>query len=179
MLGVHQSPVNSPHKRQWRGALMFSLICAWINSWVNYREASDLRCHHAHYDIIVICRMEIHWQVHWKYNYICVCVHVSLACVHIQSGTVITWSSRAQCCTQSLLWHHNGAMASQITSLTTVYSTVHSGTDQRKHQSWASLAFMWGIHRSPVNSPHKWPATWKMFPFDDSIMALWWLRCRK
>ena len=40
-----------------------------------------------------------------------------------------------------------GSIASLITSLTSVYSTVHSGTDQRKHQSWASLAFVWGIHR--------------------------------
>ena len=48
------SPVNSPHKGQWRGALMFSLICVWINSWVNTREAGDLRCHRAHYDVIVM-----------------------------------------------------------------------------------------------------------------------------
>ena len=61
-------------------------------------------------------------------------------------------------------------MASQITSLTGVYSTVYSGADQRKHQSSASLAFVRGIHRGPVNSPHKWPVTRKMFPFDDVIM---------
>ena len=63
-----------------------------------------------------------------------------------------------------------GAMASQITSLTIVYSTVYSGADQKKLQSSASLAFVWGIHRRPVNSPHKWPVTRKMFPFDDVIM---------
>ena len=63
-----------------------------------------------------------------------------------------------------------GTMAPQITSLTIVYSTVYSGTDQSKHQSSTSLAFVWGIHRGPVNSPHKWPVTWKMFPFDDVIM---------
>ena len=61
-------------------------------------------------------------------------------------------------------------MASQITSLTIVYSTVYSDTDQRKHQISASLAFVRGIHRGPVNSPHKWPVTQKMFPFDDVIM---------
>ena len=65
-----------------------------------------------------------------------------------------------------------GAMASQITSPTIVYSTVHSGADQRKHHSSASPAFVLGIHRSPVNSPHKWPVTPKMFPFDDVIMEL-------
>ena len=46
---VYWSPVNSPHKGQWRGALMFSLICDWINHWVNNRDASNLRRHHAHY----------------------------------------------------------------------------------------------------------------------------------
>ena len=64
-----------------------------------------------------------------------------------------------------------GAMASQITSLTIVYSTVYSDADQRKHQNSASLAFVRGIHRGPVNSPHKWPVTQKIFPFDDVIMA--------
>ena len=62
-------------------------------------------------------------------------------------------------------------MASQITSLTVAYSTVYSDADQRKHQSSASLAFVRGIHRGPVNSPHKWPVTRKMFPFDDVIMS--------
>ena len=62
------------------------------------------------------------------------------------------------------------AIASQITGLTIVYSTVYPGADQSKHQSSASLAFVWGIHRGPVNSPHKWPVTRKMFPFDDVIM---------
>ena len=69
-----------------------------------------------------------------------------------------------------------GAMASQITSLTIVYSTVYSDADQRKHQSSASLAIVRGIHRGPVNSPHKWPVTRKMFPFDDVIMSLYTIR---
>ena len=63
-----------------------------------------------------------------------------------------------------------GTITSQITSLTIVYSTVYSDADQRKYQSSASLAFVRGIHRRPVNSPHKWPVTRKMFPFDDVIM---------
>ena len=63
-----------------------------------------------------------------------------------------------------------GAMVYQITNPTIVYSTVYSGADQRKHQSSASLPFVRGIHRGLVNSPHKWPVTWKMFPFDDVIM---------
>ena len=65
-----------------------------------------------------------------------------------------------------------GTMAFQITSLTIVYSTVYSGEDQSKHQSSASLAFVWGINRGPVNSPYKWSVTRKMFPFDDVIMVV-------
>ena len=65
-------------------------------------------------------------------------------------------------------------LASQITSLTVVYSIVYSGVNQRKHQSSASLAFVWEIHRGPVNFPHKGPVTRKMFPFDDVIMRFWW-----
>ena len=76
-----------------------------------------------------------------------------------------------------LIWHVEhyddvimSAIPSQITSLTIVYSTVYPGADESKHQNSASLAFVWGIHRGPVNSPHKWPVTRKMFPFDDVIM---------
>ena len=80
----------------------------------------------------------------------------------------------------SILWyqpaeHYSGiimgAMASQITSLTNVYSTAYSGTDQRKHQIFVSLTFLRGIHRWPVNSLHIRPVTGKMFPFDDNIMG--------
>ena len=72
------------------------------------------------------------------------------------------------------LSHYNGVimstMASQITSLTIVYSTVCSGTDERKHQSPASLAFVRGIHQWPVNFPHKGPVTQKMLSFDNVII---------
>ena len=70
-----------------------------------------------------------------------------------------------------------GAMASQMTSLIIVYSTVYSGADQRKRQSSASLAYVRGIHRWPVNSPRKGPVTRKMFPFDDVIMEYIWYLC--
>ena len=78
-------------------------------------------------------------------------------------------------CQEISCYHHYsdvvmGAIASQITSLTIVYSIVYSDADHRKHQSSASLAFVRGIHWGPVNSPHKWPVTRKMFPFDDVIM---------
>ena len=57
--GIHRSPVNSAHKGQWRGALMFPFICVWINGWVNNREAGDLRRTQAHYDVIVMVYL---WQ---------------------------------------------------------------------------------------------------------------------
>ena len=86
---------------------------------------------------------------------------------------LISVSTLKHCCTL-LVIHYNdvimSTMAPQITSLTIVYSTGYSGSDQRKHQRSASLAFVRGIHRWPVNSPHKWPVTGKMFPFDDVIM---------
>ena len=97
------------------------------------------------------------------------------------------WNAEAKC--RHLIGLHYddvimGAVASQLTSLTIVYSTVYSGAHQRKHQSSASLAFVWGIHRGPVNSPHKWPVTRKMFPFGDVIMVIepretsWYQLCR-
>ena len=103
---------------------------------------------------------------------------------NVKSGT-ITW--RHNDATKPALYdiaqdprHYDdvkmGAMASQITSLTLVYSIVYSDADQRKHQSSTSLAFVRGIHREPVNSPHKWPVTRKMFPFDDVIMVPLYMR---
>ena len=70
-----------------------------------------------------------------------------------------------------------GTMACQITSLTIVYPIVYSGAGQSKHQSFASLAFVGGIHRGPVNPPHKRPVTRKMLPFDDVIMKCLEISC--
>ena len=68
--GIHRSPVNSPHKGQWRRALMFSLICTWINGWENNRETGDLRRHSAHYGVTVMQRSTqenniIHTVIAW------------------------------------------------------------------------------------------------------------------
>ena len=68
--------------------------------------------------------------------------------------------------------YHYSAMTSQIYGVSIVYSNICSGADQKKHQSSASLAFVRGIHRWPVNSPHKGPVTRKIFPFDDVIMRI-------
>ena len=145
--GIHRSPVNSPHKGQWRGYLIF-FICAWTNSWANNGDSEDLRHHRAHYGVTVMgfC---LNFGV-WLVPYLTHIVYFVLS-----HYTDVIMSS----------------IASQITSLTIVYSAVYSGADQRKHQSSASLVFVLGIHRGPVNSPHKRPVTRKMFPFDDVIMA--------
>ena len=71
--GIHRSPVNSPHKVQWRGTLMFSLIWAWTNGWVNNHEAGDLRRHRAHYDVTIISnslRVQVSIPAREKCNHI-------------------------------------------------------------------------------------------------------------
>ena len=69
MRGIHRSPVNSPHKGQWRGTLMFSLICARINGWVNNRKAGDLKRNQAHYDVIVMQACAHVWHDHTELIY--------------------------------------------------------------------------------------------------------------
>ena len=97
-----------------------------------------------------------------------------VACPKVYTCTSSWWNGSQLRTGNSMSYHYDdviiGTIASQITSLMSVYSTVYSGADQSKHQCSASLAFVWGIHRGPVNSPHKWPVTRKMFPFDDVIM---------
>ena len=63
--GIHRSPVNSPHKSQWRGALIYSLICVWINEWVNNRETGDLRRYRAHY-YVTLSGKTSYRQMSWR-----------------------------------------------------------------------------------------------------------------
>ena len=81
--GIHRSPVNSPHKGQWRGTL-FSLICAWINNWVNNREPGDLRRHCAHYDVRVMLMGNVPATLNGisKYIWIQISSHIM---------TILTW----------------------------------------------------------------------------------------
>ena len=87
--------------------------------------------------------------------------------------TVAGCVARMRFYTNILMWRHKWR-DSVMTILTIVYSAVYSDVYQRKHQSPVSRAFVWGIHRWPVNSPHHWPETRKMFPFDDVIMNAVW-----
>ena len=68
--GIDRSPANSPHKGQWRGALIISLICVSINVWVNNREAGDLGRHRAHYDVTVIMAHILSWMNHMSDNFL-------------------------------------------------------------------------------------------------------------
>ena len=92
-----RSPVNSPHKGQWCGALKFSLICAWTNGWANTPDAGDLRRHRARYDVIVILKVSHHlWQyikynIFLKYTY----VHGFIAlCFRLHVVSFISWCTR-------------------------------------------------------------------------------------
>ena len=84
--GIHRSPVNSPHKGQWRGALMFSFICAWINGWVDNRDAGDWRRHRSHYDVSVI---------RWKYkSHLSIPSQITSSADHLHFSWTIAWTSR-------------------------------------------------------------------------------------
>ena len=99
--GIHRSPVNSSHKGQWRGALILSLICVWINGWVNNHEAGDLRRYHAHYDVSVMyfCVLCI-W--HTCFNH-CFSLWQRLLCfIEIKSLSQIIMLT-----TQAILWGSN------------------------------------------------------------------------
>ena len=151
---IHRSPVDSPTRGQWCWALIFSWIFIRTNGWTKSRVADDLRPYEYSSDVIphrwFLGAIANNNQIReiWSLDY----YGISML--------------------KSMLHYYDvimGTNASQITSLAVVYSTVYSGADQRK-QSSASLAFVWGIHRRPVNSPHKWPVTRKILPFDDVIM---------
>ena len=178
MRGIHhRSPVNSSHKGQRRGALMFSLICAWINGWVNNREARDLRRQLAHYDVIVMDTKIFRSTSPTLW----------LLIVFARLENLFLFSRRNLNIRASLIKRNDrkckhvfyvsyyrdvimSVMAFPITGVSIVYSTVYLVAAQRKHQRSASLAFMRGLNRWPVNSLLKGPLTREMFPFDDVIV---------
>ena len=143
-------PVDSPHKSHWYGVLMLFA----------FSQANGLNNHSS-------CRW---FQTPWRPCDV--------------SGMYLIPSYHSRAVVQYLgntIQHHSdvimGAMASQITCVSIVCLIVRSGTGQWKHQSSAPLAFVRGIHRWPLVSPHKGPVTRKMFPFDDVIMKNW--TCKK
>ena len=109
--GIHRFPVNSPHKGQWGGALMFSLICAWTNRWVNNREAGDLRRHQARYDVSVMKILKLppcHYRVgHGTFRTECVMElgRHKLHC-HIYRWSINRWTCFFKTNCMSLLCSH-------------------------------------------------------------------------
>ena len=140
---IHRSPVNSPHKGQWRGALMFPLIFVWINGWINNREAGDLRRHRAHCDVIVMMgfRGLFHWWVftpnavrwHAVFEYMLIrslikCTHASTVVLSWHCKTIIAniWSISMWKQNQFSTKIHTIVMANQITGHSSVCSTIYS-----------------------------------------------------
>ena len=103
---IHRSLVNSPHKGQWRGVLMFSLSCAWINDWVNNREAGGLKRHRAHYDVIVmdINMSSIKWPLSFLHPMICVCYRWWNSGI-LRRATPSLSTARHMETLPSLVWH--------------------------------------------------------------------------
>ena len=180
--GIHRSPVNSLHKGQWRGVLMFPLICARINGWVNNREAGDLRRYRAHYDVIVmkswlvilvlttatycLARIAV-TQLTFIFKETQAGMNVYVLFAYSLTATLCWWIYLP--CGVTLEWRHNERDG----------ISNHQPRDcllnglfrcRSKKTSFASLAFVRGIHQWPVNSAHKGPVTRNMFPFDDVIM---------
>ena len=146
-------PVNSPHKGQWRGVLMFSLICVWINGWVNNREAGDLRCHRGHCNALRTYNALMCWlwlEIEWT----------------VQANRL--WEV-------TLHWRHNGhdGVSNHQPHGCLLNCLFRRGSKKTPKLRVTGLCV--GKSPGPVNSPHKGPVTRKMFPFDNVIMelALW------
>ena len=145
---MHGSPVNSPHKGQWRGALMFSLICVRLNGWVNNREAGDLRCYRSHYDVIVMIKTILTTNLFSKYSWL----------QRWLQNSIFNFLDR---------WWYRLPH-----SLTT--NTTHDDVIKWRHfpRCWP---FVRGIQRSPVNSPDKdqWRGT-LICALNKRLSKQWW-----
>ena len=155
---------------------MFSAMYAWINRWANSRQDGDLRRHHAHFDVTVMIISIAFPLVRLGLLFCIFAIYLKKLSLKFPSTIAYLIICNVKlfncllCCTVTTI-HYNdliiSAIESQIVSPTIVYSTVYSGRNQRKHQNSASLAFVRGINRWPVNSSHKGPVTRKMF-------FIWW-----
>ena len=150
---VGNSPVPGEFPAQRPVTRSFDVFFALINGWVNNDEASDLRRHRAHYDVTVIIKIR-------KYSFQTTNL---LNSPQVVGELIKPVPGNIYYCGDVIM----SAMASQITSLTIVNSTVYSAVDLRKHQSSVSLAFVRGIYRWAVNSPHKGPG-------NAENASIWW-----
>ena len=156
---IHRSPVNSPHKAQLRGALLFYFICAWINGWVNNCDAGDFRSRYVHYDVTVM----------YMQSRVCTFSrNASLLMLLIQFTLLSIYSHSLK----SSQWSHESTIASQITVNSTVCLAICSGSQQRKHRSppyyWT---FKSGIRRWQMELPHRVSVMRKTVPLNDALMG--------
>ena len=156
MEGIHQFPVNSPHKGQWGGALMLSLICIWLNGWVNNHEAGNLRHYRAHYDVSVMnCQTDVIHAFHeFIYIYKLAIMYTTNEILHITEPSSI-------CALQSYIWliqhlyrHWNSTYNSNIDGLvqtcTTSIANISMVSCQKgptHHVSMADRALLSGYPR--------------------------------
>ena len=134
------------HKGRWRRALMFSLICAWMNSWVNNHKAGDMRRHRAHYDVTVSHNGSVRWNM-FLFNNVTMGVCWGIVCKH---GNILHWRHNG----------HDGVSNHQP------HGCLLNRLFGRRSKKTSKLRVTGLCARNspgPVNSPHKWPVTRKMF----------------
>ena len=113
--GINRAPVNSPRKDQWRGVLMFSFICAWINGWVNNRDVGDLRRHRAHYDAIV---MKLYFPMRWFYPLLLFRISCAIAAKDRHVCNDIQYHKQPKSYNAfMILWHSSWSMKEHIFSI--------------------------------------------------------------
>ena len=147
-------PVNSPHKGQWRGASMFSLICTWIHDWVNNREAGDLRRHRGHYYVIVmgLSYQFPTWKLHFKITAAIPRGKVKRNIFHAADKVITKWY---------MVPIFFPKLLNMFVKLESTRPLGKAGDDLIHYDviKWKHFPryspFVRGIHRSPVNSPHK------------------------
>ena len=126
--GIHRFPVNSPHKGQWRGALIFSLICVWINGWVYNREAGDWRRYRAHFDISVMILLQNVPQIH---------------VVFVASSLMQRLERNIPGSGNSKLWHH-------------YCDIIMSGSNHLRLYCFAALSFVPAQIKEYIKTPRHW-----------------------
>ena len=133
--GIHRSPVNSPHKGQWRGAFIFSLICAWINAWVNNRKAGDLGLHRAHYDVTIMS-YKTGGYILWRLNVFALNYK---RCNYVWGILGYKAEVKKRLIDQRILWRHQMAMFSVLLALCERNTSVTGGFSHKGQ--WCGALF--------------------------------------
>ena len=180
---IYRSPVNSPHKGQWRGALMFSMICSWVNVWVNNGEAGDLRRHRAHYDVTVM-RISRHGIDITGYEG---------ACLPRGRISMIWWRHQLETCSALLALcevihrslvdslHKSQWRRALMISLICVWGNYWDAGDLRRHRVYYDVTVMdvgWGLlkRRSLISPLGKLSKFWKYLLESLNHIYIWQIK---